>query len=189
LGSGEVIANCHAFTFSSTHVAAELLASPATTATMQPTQPSSVDEIIETVEDLHEEDNEHESDSDEDENESNQASASTSEFPEAESSKKSKKKKKKGKLSKAMSALKNAVKADDIPQDLVDMVVSKVREEHGEGAPGTDEASVRQALAQMGIKDVVKGKAGISGRGKKDLGEHKVSVTYLRATECLRLWR
>ena len=52
--------------------------------------------------------------------------------------------------------------------------MAKVREEHGEGTPGTDEESVRQALAHMGIKDVVKGKAGVGGTEEKGLVEHRV---------------
>ena len=144
---------------------------------MQPTQKSKVEEIIDAAEELHDQVNGHVSDSDE--NDDGQA-ASTSQSPDADSSKKSKKKKKKSKLSKALNALKGSssstpLAADDIPQELVDVVVAKVREEHGQNAPGTDEASVRLALAQMGIKDVVQGKAGISGRGRKDLGEHKVN--------------
>lgn len=83
-----------------------------------------------------------------------------------------KKKKKRAKAAKILRALKSG--KDDIPQTLVDTVMARVREEHGEGAPGTDEETVRRALEELKIKDVIKGKAGIAGRGKKDMGEHKV---------------
>ena len=101
--------------------------------------------------------------------------ASNSQTPGAGSSKKSKKKKKKTKTSVFGTGSGNApLNAEDIPQELVDVVVAKVREEHGEGTPGTDEESVRQALAHMGIKDVVKGKAGVGGTEEKGLVEHRV---------------
>ena len=54
-----------------------------------------------------------------------------------------------------------------------------VRKENGENA-AVDEQTVRTALDELKIMDVVKGKAGIAGRGKKDLGEHKVLVTILK---------
>ena len=67
----------------------------------------------------------------------------------------------------------------DIPQTLVDRVMERVREEHGPDAPGTDEETVRKALEQLKIMDVVQGKAGVAGRGEKDLGTHKVCIDVL----------
>ena len=86
----------------------------------------------------------------------------------------SQKKKKKKKTSKAKRLL-NAIRGnEEIPQEVVDQVLDKVK---AEGRPGSSEANaenVRQALEEMKIMDVVKGKAGIGGLNKKDLGEHKV---------------
>jgi glycylpeptide N-tetradecanoyltransferase len=92
--------------------------------------------------------------------------------PSTSSAQKKKKKKKKSKAAKVLNALKGK---SDIPQELVDHVLERVKEEHGPGAMGADEESVRAALEQLKIMDVVKGKAGLAGRGKKDLGEHKVN--------------
>jgi glycylpeptide N-tetradecanoyltransferase len=94
---------------------------------------------------------------------SQEASASTS------ASKK--RKKKKSKAARALAALRPQ---GAIPQSLVDQVVEKVKAEHGEGAPGTDEAHVRMALEQLKVGDVIKGKAGIGGKNRKEMGEHKV---------------
>ena len=82
-----------------------------------------------------------------------------------------KKKKKKSKAARALAALRPQ---GAIPQSLVDQVVEKVKAEHGEGAPGTDEAHVRMALEQLKVGDVIKGKAGIGGKNRKEMGEHKV---------------
>ena len=79
---------------------------------------------------------------------------------------------KKSKAAKLLNALKPG--QNEIPKELVDKVMERVRAEHGEGAPGTDEETVRMALEQLKVMDVVKGKAGFSGRGQKDLGTHKV---------------
>ena len=81
-----------------------------------------------------------------------------------------KKKKKRSKALKALSSLGGG--KGGIPQDLVNVVLEKVKETGD--APGADEATVRAALEQMKIKDVIQGKAGIGGRGKKDTGGHKV---------------
>lgn len=87
-----------------------------------------------------------------------------------------KKKKKKSKKSKALKMLKNLKPGEQkIPQALVDHVVEAVRKEHGENSEAAEEENVRAALEQLKIMDVIKGKAGLAGRGKKDLGEHKVS--------------
>ncbi|KAI5121671.1 hypothetical protein M0805_002747 [Coniferiporia weirii] len=90
------------------------------------------------------------------------------------SSQQKKKKKKRSKAAKLLNALKPG---QEIPQTIVDQVMERVREEHGEGAPGTDEDHVRKALEQLKIMDVIKGKAGVAGRGKKDIGTHKFWAT------------
>jgi glycylpeptide N-tetradecanoyltransferase len=97
--------------------------------------------------------------------------------PESGPSRPSKKKKKKrSKVARAISAL----KGDAVPQAVVDQVVAKVKEEHGESSPAADEDAVRQLLQQLRLKDVAEGKAGLGGKNKKDTGDHKVcSRVYL----------
>lgn len=85
----------------------------------------------------------------------------------------SKKKKKRSKISRAISAL----KGDSVPQAVVDQVVAKVKEEHGEDSPAADEEAVRQLLQQLKLRDVVEGKAGFGGKHKKDTGGHKFWAT------------
>jgi glycylpeptide N-tetradecanoyltransferase len=80
------------------------------------------------------------------------------------------KKKKRSKISRAISAL----KGDSVPQSVVDQVVAKVKEEHGEDSPAADEEAVRQLLKQLKLKDVADGKAGFGGKHRKDAGDHKV---------------
>jgi hypothetical protein len=82
----------------------------------------------------------------------------------------SKKKKKRSKVARAISAL----KGDAVPQAVVDKVVAKVKEEHGEDSPAADEDAVRQLLKQLKLKDVAEGKAGLGGKHRKDAGDHKV---------------
>ncbi|OCH93383.1 N-myristoyl transferase [Obba rivulosa] len=82
-----------------------------------------------------------------------------------------KKKKKRSKAVKALSALRGH--KDGLPQDLVNVVLEKVRAEGGEAAAQANEETVRLALEHMKIKDVIQGKAGIGGKGKKDAGDHK----------------
>ena len=81
-----------------------------------------------------------------------------------------KKKKKRSKVARTISAL----KGDAVPQAVVDKVVAKVKEEHGEDSPAADEDAVRQLLRQLKLKDVAEGKAGFGGKHKKDAGDHKV---------------
>lgn len=82
--------------------------------------------------------------------------------------------KKKKKRSKAMKAL-NALRGkDNIPQELVNVVLDKVKTEHADTVPDADEDTVRAALQQMNIKDVIQGKAAMGGANKKDVGTHKV---------------
>ncbi len=84
-------------------------------------------------------------------------------------------KKKKKKQSKALKAL-NALRGgkDAIPEDVVKIVLEKVRAEGGEAAANADQETVRLALEQMKLKDVLQGKTGIGGKNKKDTGGHKV---------------
>lgn len=98
--------------------------------------------------------------------------------PGAGSSSQSKKKKKKKRkvAAKLLSALNPSNK--NVPQPLVDAVMEKMREEHGEGSAEADEETVRKALEHLKVMDVIKGKAGVGGRGKKDTGGHKVSSNW-----------
>lgn len=92
-----------------------------------------------------------------------------------------KKKKKRSKAAKALTALRGH--KDGIPQELVNVVLEKVREQGGQAAAEANEQTIRLALEQMKIKDVIQGKAGIGGKGKKDMGDHKVcpvSDTFLQ---------
>ncbi|TFY64686.1 hypothetical protein EVJ58_g2460 [Rhodofomes roseus] len=87
-----------------------------------------------------------------------------------------KKKKKRSKAMKALNALRSGGK-DGIPDALVNTVLERVRQEGGEEAAKADPASVRAALEQMKIKDVIQGKAGIGGKNQKDMGGHKFWAT------------
>ena len=89
-----------------------------------------------------------------------------------------KKKKKRSKAAKALNALRGGSK-DAIPDDVVKIVLEKVRAEGGEAAAGADAETVRMALEQMKLKDVVQGKSGIGGKNKKDTGGHKVRASVL----------
>lgn len=80
-----------------------------------------------------------------------------------------KKKKKRTKAIKALNALKGG--KDHVPDELVNVVLEKVQQT-GQ-APEADAATVRMALEQMKIKDVVQGKTGVFGKNKKDTGGHK----------------
>jgi len=85
------------------------------------------------------------------------------------------KKKKKSKAAKVLNAVRGK---NEIPQELISHVVDRVVAEHGPNTAASNEDNVRQALEQMKIMDVIKGKSGISGRGKKAMGEHKVCMRY-----------
>jgi hypothetical protein len=87
-----------------------------------------------------------------------------------------KKKKKRSKVARAISAL----KGDSVPRAVVDQVMAKVVEEHGEDSAVADEDTVREVLKQLKLKDVAEGKAGLFGKNKKDTGDHKV---------CCSMWR
>lgn len=97
----------------------------------------------------------------------------SSTLPEASMPSTSSKKKKK-KRSRALKALDAMKGGKELPQDLVDVVLGKVKET-GQ-APQADEATVRAALEAMKIRDVIQGKAGLGGVGKKDTGGHKVRL-------------
>ncbi|KAH9483926.1 Glycylpeptide N-tetradecanoyltransferase [Psilocybe cubensis] len=81
-----------------------------------------------------------------------------------------KKKKKKSKAKKVLDALRGK---DEIPKEVVEQVLDKVKAEGGVGVADANIDNVRQALQQMKIMDVAQGKAGIGGFNKKDMGEHK----------------
>ncbi|KAI0041127.1 N-myristoyl transferase [Auriscalpium vulgare] len=83
-----------------------------------------------------------------------------------------KKKKKRSKVAKAI----NMLKGKEVPQQVVDQVLEKVQEQHGD-VPGADEATVRALLEQLKINDVIQGKAGLGGKNKKDAGDHKFWAT------------
>lgn len=81
--------------------------------------------------------------------------------------------KKKKKRSKALKALNSLRGKDSIPQEVVKEVLARVNAE--QAIPGgTDEATVREALEQMKLKDMLQGKASVGGKNKKDVGTHKV---------------
>ncbi|KAI0724001.1 N-myristoyl transferase [Cerioporus squamosus] len=82
-----------------------------------------------------------------------------------------KKKKKRSKALKALSALRGG--KDAISDDVVKIVLEKVRAEGGEAAANADPETVRLALEQMKLKEVLQGKTGIGGKNKKDTGGHK----------------
>lgn len=108
--------------------------------------------------------------------------------PLASTSSKKKKKKKKSKAVRALNALRGK---SEIPQGVVDQVLDKVKA-HG-GAEGADAETVRAALEQMKIMEVMKGKTGIGGKNKKDMGEHKVRLRHSKWCltcnhRCLQFW-
>nr|GAT53247.1 N-myristoyl transferase [Mycena chlorophos] len=84
------------------------------------------------------------------------------------------KKKKKSKAAKALAALRGQ---SEIPKQLVDEVLDKVKAEGSISHDQLDHETVRQALEQMKIMDVAKGKAGFGGLNKKDMGQHKFWAT------------
>ena len=77
---------------------------------------------------------------------------------------KKKKKKKKTKLAKLLNP---TGAAED---KLVETVLEKVKAEHADA----DETTVRAALQQLNLKDVIAGKSGLGGKNQKDTGGHKV---------------
>ena len=64
---------------------------------------------------------------------------------------------------------------DEVPQDLVDRVLDQVKGDHAvAGSDNVNAENVREALEQLKIMEVAKGKVGLGGVNKKDVGEHKV---------------
>ncbi|KAK7693731.1 hypothetical protein QCA50_003303 [Cerrena zonata] len=86
------------------------------------------------------------------------------------------KKKKRSKAARALNALRGGGK-DSVPQEVVDVVLNKVRNEHGDSVPGgpdaVNEETIRLALQQMKLKEMLQGKTGIGGKNAKDVGAHK----------------
>ncbi|KAK7054778.1 glycylpeptide N-tetradecanoyltransferase [Paramarasmius palmivorus] len=118
---------------------------------MSSTQSTKIEEVIDTTQDS----DDHESE----EEEQNEPVPSTSA---GTSSSSKKKKKKKSKAIKALNALTGKAS-----------LWRRLKAEGAEGSELANEENVRQALEQMKIMDVVKGKAGIGGINKKQMGEHK----------------
>lgn len=81
------------------------------------------------------------------------------------SSSKKKKKKKKSKFAKILNPISGL--AED---KVVETVLEKVKAEHADA----DEDTVRAALQQLSLKDVVSGKSGLGGKNQKDTGGHRV---------------
>ncbi|KAH6918482.1 N-myristoyl transferase [Coprinopsis sp. MPI-PUGE-AT-0042] len=112
-------------------------------------------------------------DSDHEESDDDHEEREASNEPESSTSG-SKKKKKKSKVSKMLSKLKGN---EEIPDEVVETVMEKVK---AEGSLSPDElsaAKVREALQQMKIMEVMKGNTGVGGVNKKDTGEHKFWAT------------
>ncbi|KAF9075181.1 N-myristoyl transferase [Rhodocollybia butyracea] len=121
---------------------------------------SKIEEIIDTTQDSDAHDDSDVEEHDDDAQAQQEPSSSTSS---------KKKKKKRSKAAKALSALTGR----SIPQALVNQVLDTVKAEGGAGSEEANAENVRQALEHMKIMDVVKGKAGVGGINKKDMGEHK----------------
>ncbi|EEB94422.1 hypothetical protein MPER_06766, partial [Moniliophthora perniciosa FA553] len=116
---------------------------------MSSSQSTEIDQVIDTTQD---------SDGHEDQDEEH-----TDQGPSTSAASSSSGKKKKKKKSKALKALNTLTGNKEIPQEVVDRVLETVKAEGGEEGALANEENVRQALEQMKIMDVVKGKAGIGG--------------------------
>lgn len=96
-------------------------------------------------------------------------------------SKKKKKKKKSNKAVKALGSIVSKVKGKDdgsnIPDELVGEIMNRVQQDNPEESKNIDSDEIRRTLAALKIMDVMEGKTGIGGKNKKDIGEHKVSVS------------
>ena len=87
------------------------------------------------------------------------------------------KKKKRSKAAKALSALKGCAGGKDaIPDDVVQIVLDKVKAEGGAAVASADAETVRMALEQMKLREVLQGKTGVGGKNRKETGGHKVCV-------------
>ena len=91
------------------------------------------------------------------------------------SSSKKKKKKKKSKLARLL----NPVGAAE--DKIVETVLEKVKAEHA----SADEDTVRAALQQLNLKDVIAGKSGLGGKNQKDTGGHKVHDYRISCVKCV----
>ncbi|KAF8892505.1 acyl-CoA N-acyltransferase [Infundibulicybe gibba] len=78
-----------------------------------------------------------------------------------------KKKKKKSKATRALNAIRGK---PEIPDELVHRLMDEVG---SQAPPGMTEDNLRQALEQLKIMDVAKGKSGLGGINSKNMGEHK----------------
>jgi glycylpeptide N-tetradecanoyltransferase len=141
---------------------------------MSSSQKAKIQEIIDTTEAPEQPEDGSDSEPDDDDRIENGQGGTPSPAEPSTSSKK--KKKKKSKAMKALNALRGR---HEIPQAVVYQVLDKVKAEGGPDAAGADEASIRAALEQMKIMEVAQGKAGIGGKNKKDMGEHKVCILKL----------
>ncbi|KZT56406.1 N-myristoyl transferase [Calocera cornea HHB12733] len=124
---------------------------------------SSSKDVIDSTEPYEEE----EGHSGEDEEEHEQPTASSSSAPASSS----KKKKKKSKARAALSKMKAGISSVAIPQEMVDAVMEKVKEEDPQSQ--VDQAEIIKQMKAMQIMDILAGKKALGARGKKDLGEHK----------------
>jgi glycylpeptide N-tetradecanoyltransferase len=79
---------------------------------------------------------------------------------------KKKKKKNRSKVARAVDALKD----DSVPRAVVDQVIAKVKEEHGEDSAAADEETIRKLLRQLKPRDVAEGRPGWAGRTKRYRG-------------------
>ena len=84
--------------------------------------------------------------------------------PAAQTSSKGKKKKK-SKLNKLLNPI-----SGNVEEKILESVLEKV----GPARADVDEDSVRAALQQLKLKDVIAGKSGLGGKNQKDTGGHKV---------------
>jgi len=119
----------------------------------------------------HDEESPSESSEDEEQrlNGSHQAESSAAGASSGASSKK--KKKKKSRAARALAALRPK---DKLNEAIVDQVMQKVGGR--EDQPEVDREDVRKAIEEMKLVDVLKGKAGLGGKNRKDMGEHKVRL-------------
>ena len=100
--------------------------------------------------------------------------ASSSAQAAAPSAASKKKKKKRSKAAKALAALRPGGSKDAVPDDVVKIVLEKVRAQGGEAAAAADPEMVKRALEQMKLHEVAQGKVGLGGKNRKDTGGHKV---------------
>lgn len=110
--------------------------------------------------------------SNEDEDETREPTSNNNDNNEPSSSTSGGKRKKK-KKSKALRLLSSLKPQDTVPQAIVDQVMQKVKTDDPANA-NVNEADVRKALDQLKLMDVLKGKTGIGGKNRKEMGEHKV---------------